>query len=59
MFDFQVDYRKLLCFLKDAISGDSLKSQSGADKNMRVVQSHSKHQQRYFLSAVCVCVGGV
>ncbi|XP_040834535.1 uncharacterized protein C1orf87 homolog [Ochotona curzoniae] len=41
-----VDYRKLLCFLKDAISGDSLKSQSGADKNMRVVQSHSKHQQR-------------
>lgn len=47
-FNFQVNYGKLLWFLKDVVSSGPPANQVDADNHRWTTLSHSKHKQRYF-----------
>ena len=52
IFNLQVNYEKLLCFLKVAASDDSQQSQRAADSSPRKAEGGNHHSERYFLPFV-------
>lgn len=49
IFNFQVNYEKLLYFLKVAASDDPQQSRRAVDSSLREAQGGTHHSERYFL----------